>query len=115
MSKLIRPRFIAWAFLLIAIALEVSSASMLEYSQNALWGKIAVFFLISLSYFFMSLTLREIPLGIAYAVWEVVGLIGVLAVSFIFFKPELSTQQYIDIALGFLGVICVTLGEDKGE
>lgn len=112
----IRPsRLIAWAFLLIAIALEVTSASLLEYSQNALYGRVAVFFLISFSYFFMSLTLREIPLGIAYAIWEVVGLIGVLAVSFVIFKPQLSTQQYLGIALGFLGVICVTLGEDKKD
>ena len=108
-------RLVAWAFLLVAIVLEVCSASMLEYSQNALWGKFAVLVLISFSYFFMSLTLRQIPLGVAYAVWEVVGLIGVLLVSFVLFDIKLNFQQYLGIALGFAGVLCVSFGEKDEE
>lgn len=125
-----KKRIFAWIFLIIAILLEVSAVGLLQgipailesfgiYSisfgsfilSNALIAKINLLFMIAISYYCMSLALREIALGVAYSIWEIVGLIGILLISFIFFTPNLSLQQYIGIALGFLGVICVILGE----
>ena len=63
----------------------------------------------------MSLTLRQIAVGVAYATWEIVGGIGVLLVSFVFFEPQLSTAQYFGIALGFGGIVCIILGEEHGD
>ena len=60
----------------------------------------------------MSLALRTIALGVAYSTWEIVGLIGILLISFFFFDPQLTTQQYIGIVCGFVGIICVILGEE---
>lgn len=126
-----QKRITAWIFLIIAILLEVSAVGLLQGIPkilNALniehislfnftlshtfIAKANLLIMISISYYCMSLALREIALGVAYSIWEIIGLIGILFISFVFFNPSLSTQQYIGIALGFIGVICVILGEN---
>lgn len=108
----------AWAMLIAAIALEICGLSILKALDNAgqsTIGKVALVILMNLSYFLMSLTLRQIAVGVAYATWEIVGGIGVLLVSFVFFEPHLSTAQYFGIALGFSGIVCIILGEEHSE
>lgn len=108
----------AWAMLMFAIALEICGLSILKALDNAghgTLGKVALIVLMNISYFLMSLTLRQIAVGVAYATWEIVGGIGVLLVSFVFFDPHLSTAQYFGIALGFSGIVCIILGEEHGE
>ena len=112
------PRAWAWAMLIGAIALEICGLSILKALDNAgqgTIGKVALVLLMNLSYFLMSLTLRQIAVGVAYATWEIVGGIGVLLVSFVFFEPRLSTAQYFGIALGFSGIVCIILGEEHGD
>ena len=112
------PRAWAWAMLIVAIALEIGGLSILKALDNAgqgTIGKVALIVLMNISYFLMSLTLRQIAVGVAYATWEIVGGIGVLLVSFVFFEPQLSTAQYFGIALGFGGIICIILGEEHGD
>ena len=104
--------------LMSAIALEICGLSILKALDSAghgALGKVALIVLMNLSYFLMSLTLRQIAVGVAYATWEIVGGIGVLLVSFVFFDPHLSTAQYFGIALGFGGIICIILGEEHAE
>lgn len=108
----------AWAMLMFAIALEICGLSILKALDNAghgTAGKVALVVLMNISYFLMSLTLRQIAVGVAYATWEIVGGIGVLLVSFVFFDPHLSTAQYFGIALGFSGIVCIILGEEHSE
>lgn len=111
-------RTVAWAMLIAAIALEICGLSILKALDNAgkgTIGKVALVILMNLSYFLMSLTLRQIAVGVAYATWEIVGGIGVLLVSFVFFEPHLSTAQYFGIALGFSGIVCIILGEEHSK
>ncbi len=111
-------RTVAWAMLIAAIALEICGLSILKALDNAgqgTIGKVALVILMNLSYFLMSLTLRQIAVGVAYATWEIVGGIGVLLVSFVFFEPHLSTAQYFGITLGFSGIVCIILGEEHSN
>lgn len=104
--------------LIAAIALEICGLSILKALDNAghgTAGKVALVVLMNISYFLMSLTLRQIAVGVAYATWEIVGGIGVLLVSFVFFDPHLSTAQYFGIAFGFAGIVCIILGEEHAE
>lgn len=111
-------RFRAWIALIAAIALEICGISLLKVFDNAgqgVIGKIVLIILMNASYFLMSLTLREIAVGVAYATWEIVGGIGVLLISFAFFEPHLSTAQYFGIAFGFVGIVCIILGEEHSD
>lgn len=109
-------RLSAWLMLFLAIVLEICGLSLLKvFEGNGTLGKALLIVLMNLSYFLMSLTLRQIAVGVAYATWEIVGGIGVLLVSFVFFDPILSTQQYFGIVIGFAGIICIILGEEHSE
>lgn len=111
-------RFFAWVMLFLAILLEICGLSLLKVFDNAnagTLGKVVLVIFMGLSYFLMSLTLREIAVGVAYATWEIVGGIGVLLISFVFFEPHLSTEQYFGIAFGFIGIICIILGEEHKD
>ncbi|WP_346435139.1 SMR family transporter [Helicobacter sp. 10-6591] len=107
-----KSRLLAWISLLVAICFEVSGVSILKIISNPLYAKLSMIFFVNLSYIFMALALRDIALGVAYSVWEIVGLLGVLGISFLFFTPHLSTQQYLGILIGFVGVICIVAGEE---
>ena len=109
-------RFGAWAMLMAAIALEILGLSLLEvFKERPVFSKVILVLLMNVSYFLMSLTLRQISVGVAYATWEIVGGIGILLVSFVFFAPNLSTSQYLGIIVGFTGIICIILGEEHSD
>ena len=114
MLKLSRTN--AWIMLFVAIGLEICGLSLLKvFEANPILGKVILIALMNLSYFLMSLTLRRIAVGVAYATWEIIGGIGVLLVSFVFFDPNLSREQYFGIVIGFVGIICIILGEEHSE
>ena len=110
MTKISRPS--AWIMLCLAIALEILGLSLLQvFEERPTLSKVILLAFMNASYFLMSLALRQISVGVAYAAWEIIGGIGVLFVSFIFFDPILSTQQYFGVVLGFIGIVCIILGE----
>lgn len=51
------------------------------------------------------------PLGVAYAIWCGVGVIAVVALSFVLYRESMSPVQIIGIALVVVGVLCVELGK----
>lgn len=109
-------RFSAWIMLFLAIALEILGLSLLKvFEEHTILSKVILITFMNASYFLMSLALRQIAVGVAYATWEIIGGIGVLLVSFIFFDPILSIQQYFGIILGFVGIVCIILGEKHAD
>ncbi|MEG6505206.1 DMT family transporter [Nitratidesulfovibrio sp. 1201_IL3209] len=65
-----------WFFLLCSILLEVAGTVIMKVSQTA-WpvsGMAAMYLLLGLSYWFLARAVVRVPVGVAYAVWEGVGL-----------------------------------------
>lgn len=110
-KNILQKRIISWFFLIGAIMLEVIGVSMLKAIANPIVGNIVMIVFVNLSYVLMAFALLGIALGVAYSVWEILGLVGIIVVSFVFFEPELTTYQYVGIVLGFLGIVCVIMGE----
>lgn len=110
-AHILQSRAFAWVFLIAAIILEVAGVSMLKVIQDPVISKVVMLVFINVSYVLMALALLNIALGVAYSVWEIVGLVGILLISLIFFEPELTMYQYVGISIGFVGIICVILGE----
>lgn len=128
-----KPKILSWLFLLLAIVLEVGGVILLEFIPTWLTpyvttndkilianfeittstiAKINLLVMIAISYYCMSLALRQIALGVAYSIWEIVGLIAILFVSFVFLEHSFTLQEYCGIAVGFIGIICIILGEE---
>lgn len=100
-----------YLYLSIAILAEVVATSALNASQSftRLWPSVTTVVGYSIAFYALSLTLRTIPMGIAYAVWAGVGIVLIALVGALFFKqiPDLPAM----LGMGFIiaGVVLVTL------
>lgn len=103
---------LAWFFLLLAIVAEVIGTSFLK-AENIFYALFMMSIFIAISYYFMGKAITKIQVGIAYAVWELLGAVLIILVAFFIFGERLSTTQMLGLALAFIGIIMINLGEAK--
>jgi quaternary ammonium compound-resistance protein SugE len=96
-----------WILLLIAGALEVFWAVEMKYSNGFSLVVPTVLTIIGYiaSAIFLSLAIKQLPLGTAYAVWTGIGIIGTSILGIFLFKESLSLPQYLCILLIVAGII----------
>lgn len=104
-----------WLFLFLAILTEVFATSLLKLFNGAIYGYIIVFTLIGISYYFMALSLKKIPVGIAYGMWEVLGISCIVLIGLFFYDETLSKTQMLGLCLALLGIILVNFGHHKKD
>jgi quaternary ammonium compound-resistance protein SugE len=96
-----------WALLVVAGLLEVTWAVGVRYTQG--WTRPLISALVVVCYagtlYPLSLALRTIPAGTAYAVWVGIGTIGVAAWGIAFWEESASLYRIASIALILLGVV----------
>lgn len=104
-----------WLYLAIAILSEVVATSLLKAADGfTRWvPSVIVIAGYACSFFFLSLTLRAIPLGIAYAVWSGVGLALVSLVGWVVYKQTLDLPALIGIGLIVAGILVLNLFSDS--
>lgn len=75
-----------WMFLVIAILSEVVATSSLKASDgfSRLWPAVAVIVGYGVSFYFLALTLRVIPMGVVYAIWSGIGIVLITLVGWFF-------------------------------
>lgn len=97
--------------LLLAIGLEVVGTSFLQRSMQftRLWPTLGMALCYLASFYLLSLSLRVLPLGIAYAVWSAVGIVLVALIGFFVFGQRLDLPAVIGLALIVAGVLVVNL------
>jgi len=103
---ILRKNIMAWINLLIAGFFEISWAIGLKYSHGftkIIPSSLTVIGMI-LSFYFLSLSLKELPLGTAYAVWTGIGTVGTVILGIILFKEPASVMRFICIALILTGI-----------
>jgi multidrug transporter EmrE-like cation transporter len=100
-----------WLFLCVAILAEVIATSSLKASDGfkRFWPSVFVVVGYGLSFYFMSLTLREIPVGLVYAIWAGVGVVLVALIAWIVYKQHLDIPALIGMALIIAGVAVMNL------
>ncbi|RZJ89681.1 MAG: multidrug efflux SMR transporter [Chryseobacterium sp.] len=93
--------------LALAIILEVLGSSFLKQSDRftRLFPTIITIISYLSCFFFLSLALKSIPLGNAYAIWAGLGIVLTTAVSVIIFKQKLDLPAVIGIILIVSGVV----------
>lgn len=101
----------SWLFLSIAIIAEVSATLAIKASNEftKLVPSLVVVFGYLIAFYFLSLTLRTIPIGIAYAVWAGVGIVLVSLAGNWIYKQHLDLPAVIGIALILFGVLVIQL------
>ena len=100
-----------WIFLFIAIIAEVIATSALKASQgfSLLTPSIITILGYAVALFFLSLTLKTIPVGIAYAIWSGAGIVLISTVGWIFFKQHLDLAAIIGLGLMLAGIIVINV------
>lgn len=96
-----------WLFLLLAIVCEVIATSNLKLSDG--FTKIVPTIIVIVGYlaafYFLSLTLKTIPVGIAYAVWSGLGIVAVSVIAWVFFDQKPDLWAVIGMSFIIFGVI----------
>ncbi|MDM1411028.1 multidrug efflux SMR transporter [Myroides odoratimimus] len=98
-------------FLLLAILLETIATTTLKASEG--FTKLVPTTITLLDYvgafYLLSLTLRTIPIGIAYALWSGIGIVLVTIAAYFLYKQKLDTAALIGIAFIITGVLIIQL------
>ena len=101
----------AYWYLAIAIVAEVVATNALKASDEftKLVPRIIVIVGYGAAFYFLSLVLQSIPVGIAYAIWAGMGIVLVAIVSAILFKQVPDLPAIIGMALIVSGVIVINV------
>ena len=101
-----------WFLLFIAVFTEVMGTISIKYAGEyaGLIHYFILFSLIGLSYYFFSKAIQGIPLGLAYAVWEGVGLIMMLILGYFLFDEIIHKQKLLACGIVVVGMVMLNLG-----
>lgn len=100
-----------YTFLAIAIACEVLATSFLKSTEGftRLWPSVTVALGYVLSFYFLSLTLRTVPTGVAYAIWSGAGIVLVSGIAWVFLGQKLDAAALAGMGLIVCGVLVINL------
>ena len=100
-----------YAYLALAILAEVVATSCLKWSEGftKLWPSVVTVVGYGVAFYFLSLTLRTIPTGIAYAIWSGVGVVLIVTVAWLFQGQKLDAPAIVGIGLIVAGVAVMNL------
>jgi len=101
----------AWFYLLMAGVCEMFWTVGMKYCDGfkIILPLISVITFMMLSVVFLGLATRTIPLGIAYAVWCGIGIVGVFAYSILVLKDPISVKNIIFVGMILIGIIGLKL------
>lgn len=100
-----------WFYLVVAGIFEVAWAIELKYSQGFTELTPSILTIIGMiaSFYFLSLSLKSLPIGTAYAIWTGIGTVGTVILGSVLFKEPLDIVRIICIALIVSGIIGIKL------
>lgn len=101
----------AWTWLTVAIIAEVVATSALKAADGFTRPLPSLLVVVGygIAFWGLSLALRSIPIGVAYAVWSAVGIVLVSVTAWIFYRQVLDTPALIGIGLIIAGVLVLQL------
>jgi small multidrug resistance pump len=103
--------FMAYLYLFIAIIAEVVGTSALKASDGfTKWiPNVIIVIGYGLAFYFLSLVLRSIPVGVAYAIWSGLGIVLISLVGYVYFKQPLDLPAIVGMVLIISGVILINI------
>lgn len=101
----------AYAYLLLAIFAEIMATSSLKAANGFtnLLPSIVVVIGYCVSFFALSLAVRSIPLGYAYALWSGIGIVIIAAVGYVYYRQPVDFAGICGIGLIMGGVLVLNL------
>ncbi len=95
-----------WLYLLIAGLFEIAWAVGLKYTEGwtRLWPSVITGALMIVSFYFLSLAVKTLPIGTAYAVWTGIGTVGAAVLGMFLFDEPRDILRILCIMLIIAGI-----------
>ncbi|WP_218312828.1 quaternary ammonium compound efflux SMR transporter SugE [Alteromonas antoniana] len=101
----------SWLILILAGLFEVVWAVGLKFTDGFSKPLPSVITLAAMgaSFYFLSLAMKALPLGVAYSVWVGVGMVGAVIVGIMAFNESVSVLKLVSVLLIISGIIGLKL------
>lgn len=101
----------SYLYLALSISLELVGTSLLKASEGftKLFPTLGVIIAFISCFFFLSLSLKTIPLNTAYAIWSGIGIVATVIISVSIWKEKINTASIVGITLILVGVVILNL------
>lgn len=102
---------VVYAVLVVAIIFEVLGTSAMQAAQHftRLVPTAMMIVCYAIAFFFLSWSLRYVPVGIAYAIWSGLGIVLISAVGYFVFGQKLDFAAIFGLGLIIAGVLVLNL------
>jgi small multidrug resistance pump len=106
-----------YLYLCIAIVAEVIATSALKSSQGFTVPLPSFVTVVGycIALYFLSLTLKFIPVGIAYAIWSGAGIVLISTIGWVIFKQHLDLAAFIGLSMVIAGIIIINVFSKSTE
>jgi len=100
-----------WLALLGAISFEVMGTTLLQQSQQFTkpWPTAGLAVCYGVAFYLLTLALKQMPVGLAYAIWSGLGVVLISVIGLFLFKQKLDVPAIIGLALIIGGVVVINL------
>jgi small multidrug resistance pump len=100
-----------YLYLIMAVSFEVIGTAALQASEQFTRPKPLILTAIgyAAAFYFLSLVLRSMPVGVAYAIWSGLGVVLITLVGLIWFGQKLDMPAIVGLALIVAGVATINL------
>lgn len=103
----------AYVLLAVAILAEVAGTTSLKFSEGftKLWPSLGTLTGYGLSFYLLSLVLKTVPVGTAYAIWSAAGTALIATIGILFLGESATLPRLAGIALVIAGVVVLNLAD----
>lgn len=101
----------AWLALFVAGLMETGWAVGIKYTEGftRLWPSVLTIAAMVLSLWLLSIAMKSLPMGTAYAVWVGIGAVGTVILGIFLFGESASPARLFSVALIVAGIIGLKL------
>ncbi|AMO77842.1 MULTISPECIES: multidrug/spermidine efflux SMR transporter subunit MdtJ [Pseudomonas] len=102
----------SWIYLFAAIGFEVVGTTSMKLTTTLapFYGHLLMYAMVGLSYYFLSLAIKRVPVGVAYALWEGIGIVLITLVSVAWLGENLAPEKVLGLAVMIAGILLVKSG-----
>jgi small multidrug resistance pump len=102
---------VTWAALLGAIGLEVLGTTLLQQSQQFTrpWPTAGLALCYGLAFYLLTIALKQMPVGLAYAIWSGLGVVLISIIGLVLFKQKLDLPAVVGLVMIVGGVVVINL------
>ncbi len=103
--------WVTWAALVGAIVCEVIGTTLLQQSQQftRLWATAGMAVCYGLAFYLLSIVLKQMPVGIAYAIWSGLGVVAISVIGLVLFRQKLDVPALVGLTMIVGGVVIINM------